>query len=95
MRNANYEPEHWALRQYDSVRERSGISREEAVERAWAIRERLEPVIGKALVMINGLDNPFMSEDARLCILNEVLRRKSGQVQFTREQRYARMRQAA
>jgi hypothetical protein len=74
MMPERYDPNHWGACLYDEVRERCGMSREEAVESAWAIRDRLEPMVGMRAVMVNRLDNPYMTEDARLCLINELLR---------------------
>ena len=68
---------------FDRLRERVDLTRDGATERAEELREqlrkRLFPIMGYnwlRCVQMNGLDNPFMTADARQVILNHVLRER-------------------
>lgn len=64
---------YWVQPQHDSVRVNSGLTCEEAIERVEILREQYA-YLGLRVICRNRLDNPYASKDARLCILNEVLR---------------------
>lgn len=73
IRQLRYEPKYWVQPQHDSVRAISGLSHDEAIERAGSLRERYG-YLGRRIICRNKLDNPYMTEDARACIVNELLR---------------------
>lgn len=79
----------WSAPAYDEVRLRSGISREEAGELAQEIHARLLATVSVKAIRSYGLDNPYMSEDARLCMVNEAMRLQRGVRQRTRSERAA------
>jgi hypothetical protein len=94
-----YPSRQWARPYYDEIRERAGMHRDEAVERSEEIREQIQPAfafMGRNWlrgICINGVDNPYMSEDARKVIVNDVLR--EAKAMGRNKARNARMKEAA
>lgn len=53
---------------------RIGWTQERAMAETQKLRDRLEIMFLPRIIATNGLDNPLMCEDARLCIINQINR---------------------
>lgn len=69
-----YDVLRWGWRDYEPLRKRLGLTREQAMVHAEGLRSEFEGKHCVALITTFGLDNPFMTEEARLVMLSDVKR---------------------
>jgi hypothetical protein len=69
-----YSPAHWGACLYGRHQKKSRMTPEEAVQRAMWLRAEMLGRFSLAVITIHGLDNPYMSEHARLTMLADARR---------------------
>jgi hypothetical protein len=62
---------------YDEQRNRSLLTRDAVVARAERIRERLLREFSPKRIMLNRLDNPYMTDLARMVLVNDMRRKQA------------------